>query len=121
VVANVGGPREYDVFALCATEASKPPLSVNGFSVGKARAGHDFVVSFVVRSGGKGAKGTLSCTARLDGGRLAAARRSIASGGRASCTWSLPRSSHGRRLKGSISETFDGVKISRGFSVRVAS
>jgi hypothetical protein len=112
-------------YALCVTEAPPVPkpkskLTVSGFSVGKAQAGRSFTVSFTVRSSGKGVKGSLSCSAKLNGKQLSASHRSTSSSGRASCSWNLPRSSSGERLAGSISESYRGAKVSRSFSVKVA-
>lgn len=94
-------------------------LSVSGFSVGKAAAGKSFTVSFTARSAGRGAQGSLACAARLAGKPLAASQQSTSSSGRASCAWSLPSSSRGKPLTGSISESYKGAKVSRAFSVKV--
>jgi hypothetical protein len=93
-------------------------LVVTAFSVGKATAGKSFTVSFTVKSAGKGVKGSVSCSAKLDGKPLAG-RQSVSSSGHASCSWSLPFSSHGKRLTGSISESYKGSKVSRSFSAKV--
>jgi PKD repeat protein len=95
-------------------------LTASGFSVGKAQAGKPFTASFTVRSGGKGVKGSLSCSAKLNGKPLAASHHSTSSSGAASCAWNLPGSSRGERLAGSISESYKGAKASRSFSVKVA-
>ena len=95
-------------------------LSVNGFSVGKAQAGKPFTAAFTVKSGGKGVKGSLSCSAKLNGKPLSASHHSVSSSGRASCAWNLPESSRGARIAGSISEAYRAAKVSRSFSVKVA-
>lgn len=117
-----GAAREFHVFALCANDvaATKPRLTVSGFSVGKARAGNPFTVSFTVDSSGKGVKGALSCSAKLNGKTFGASHDSVSRNGVASCAWSLPRSSSGERLTGSIAESYKGARVSRSFSVRVA-
>jgi hypothetical protein len=125
-VVNLSGSREYRVFAICANDtatpsppAPKPKLSVSGFSVGKARAGHQFTAAFTVKSGGKGVKGSVSCSAKLNGKPFGASHHSVSRGAVAICTWSLPRSASGERLTGSISERYRGAKASRSFSLNV--
>ena len=93
---------------------------MSGFSVGTAVAGKRFTVSFTVKRAGRGVRGSLACSAKLDGKPLAASHRSTSASGRASCTWNLPRSSSGKRLRGSIAETSRGKKVSRSFAVTIA-
>jgi PKD repeat protein len=98
----------------------KPKLTVSQFSVGKAEAGKSLTASFTVKSAGKGVKGSLSCSGKLNGKPLGASHHSTSSSGAASCTWSLPRSASGERFAGSISESYKGAKVSRSFSLKVA-
>ena len=98
----------------------RPKLTVSQFSVGKAQPGRVFTASFIVKNAGKAVKGSLSCSAKLNGKPLGASHRSTSSSGSASCTWSVPRSSSGERLAGSISESYKGATVSRSFSVKVA-
>jgi len=89
--------------------------------VGRAIAGRAFTVSWTVKNArtGKGVKGRLSCTGKLSGTSLPAARRSTASGGKAMCTWNLPKSARGKRFAGSIAVSYQNVRVSRSFTVRV--
>jgi len=103
-----------------AVSAATGRLTATGFAVGKARAGRSFTVSFTARSGGKAVKGSLSCSASVNGKPLGASRHSVSSSGLAACTWNLPRSSAGAKLAGSISESYKGAKVSRSFSRTVA-
>jgi trimeric autotransporter adhesin len=95
--------------------ASKP-------TVGKSLAGQAFTVSMTVKDAktGKGVKGQVSCTGKLAGTSLPASSRSSATNGKASCTWKLPKTAHGKQFTGSIAESYKGVKVSRSFSVKVA-
>ncbi len=103
-----------------AVTAAPPKLSVSGFTLGGARAGGSFTVSMLVKSSGKPVRGTVACTAKLNGKSVPVSRKGVAANGTASCTWSLPRSAVGARLAGSISETYKGVKATRSFSVRTS-
>jgi PKD repeat protein/sugar lactone lactonase YvrE len=100
--------------------AATATLTATGLSVGKARAGRSFTVSFTVRSGGQAVKGSLSCSASVNGKPLSASHHSVSSSGLASCAWNLPGSSTGGRLAGSITESYKGATVSRSFSVKVA-
>ncbi len=99
--------------------APKPRLTVSQFSVGKAQAGRSFTAAFTVKNAGKAVKGSLSCSAKLNGKPFVASHHSTSSNGSASCTWSLPRSSSGGRFAGSIAESYKGATVSRSFSVKV--
>jgi PKD repeat protein len=101
---------------------AKLRLTASRPTVGKAVAGKSFKVLFTVKNAqtGKGVKGQVSCTGRLAGKPLAASSHSSTAVGKASCSWRLPKTAHGKRFTGSISESYKGVKVSRSFSVKVA-
>jgi hypothetical protein len=107
--------------------ATPSPASTNhsgllgrAFRVGAARAGRPFTVSLTVTRAGKAVRGAVSCVAKLNGASLPITRLVVKTGGVASCTWSLPRSAGGKRLTGSIAESYHGERVSRLFSVGVA-
>jgi hypothetical protein len=39
--------------------------------------------------------------------------------GKASCTWKLPPNTKGKQLKGSITATYQGAKITKSFSKKI--
>jgi hypothetical protein len=95
-------------------------LKMRPLSVGAARAGKAFTVrTLVVRSDFDEPldQGKIGCAARLSGHRLASKGRFT--GGRVACTWRLPKSARGKRLSGSVSVAYQGVRVKRAFSVRV--
>jgi PKD repeat protein len=100
-------------------QAAPAKLSVSGFTVGRARAGQPFTVAFTVKRAGWSVAGSVSCRAKLNGRSLGVSSRSTSSSERIACTWTLPRSSSGGRLTGSISMTSGGATVSRSFSVVV--
>jgi hypothetical protein len=75
----------------------------------------------VVKSTGVGVKSAVTCSAKLAGKTLKATKRASVKGGKASCTWKLPKKSKGKQLKGSITASYKGKKITRSFSKRVVS
>lgn len=62
-------------------------------------------------------EGTIACRAMV-GGRSITGRRAFL-GDRVSCTWRVPRATKGKRLRGSVSVTYQGAKATRSFVVRV--
>jgi hypothetical protein len=71
-----------------------------------------------VRSGGKRVAGAVRCSAKV-GGRSLPHATPIAVAGRASCTWTLPATARGKLVTGSVTESYEGSKVSRGFFARV--
>jgi hypothetical protein len=82
------------------------------------RAGHRFTLSMAVENQGSSVTGGVRCSVRLAGHPLRP-ERSGSAGGKASCTWSLPRTAHGKRLVGAISVTYRGAKVRRSVSATV--
>jgi len=95
-----------------------PRLTAGRITFAAPRAGRLFTASMAVRAGGKSVAGGVRCAVKLAGHPLRPQRSSSAAG-KASCTWSLPRTAHGERMIGAISETFRGSKVRRGFSATV--
>jgi len=89
--------------------------------VGRALAGKTFTVSMTVKNAktGKGVKGQVSCTGKLAGKSLPASHHASSAGGKASCSWQLPKTAHGKLFTGSIGESYKGAKVSRSFSAKV--
>jgi hypothetical protein len=84
--------------------ATRPPLAARGLSMTPARHGRPFRVQLLVS--GDADAGRVSCSARL--GRKAlrpVARRWTRTA--ASCTWQLPKTSRGKRVRGVV--RVDGV------------
>lgn len=98
-------------------------LIATGFTVTKPHSGRSFTVAMTVRvkQTGIAVRTAVSCSATLAGKRLAAPKKGSVRSGRASCTWKLPKRSKGKQLKGSITATYQRVKISKTFSKRVLS
>jgi hypothetical protein len=98
-----------------------PKLKTVKPKLAAAVAGKPFTVTMVVTDAAtkKGLKGQLTCQAKLSGKTLAPSKRSLASSGKASCTWRVPASAKKKKLAGSLVFTFAGAKATRSFSVTV--
>jgi len=91
-------------------------LTVSSFTVGAARGGHMLKVSaLVVRHDWEVAlsDGTIGCSGNIAKGRGAF------TGAGATCAWRLPRRAAGKTFVGSIGVSYEGVRVTRQFSVRV--
>jgi hypothetical protein len=62
-------------------------------------------------------EGTIGCAATVGGKPLAGA--GAFADDRAVCTWRLPKNVRGKRLTGSVTVTFQGVRAQRSFAVTV--
>lgn len=92
---------------------TKPVLS-------KAASGKTFTVSAVVTNNGKPVGGAVACSAKLGGKPLGGAHHTdAATTGKATCSWKLPKSAHGKLLTGSIGESSHGKSVKRSFYTRV--
>ena len=91
---------------------TKPVLS-------KAVAGKSFAASAVVTNNGAGVVGTVACSAKLGGKPLGGAHHTSSASGKATCSWKLPKSAHGKALTGTIGESYQGKSIKRSFSTKV--
>jgi len=98
-----------------------PPASLvaRGVRYAPPRAGRPFTAWMVVTSSGAPVRGAVRCTGKVARRTVRATARSTDARGRASCTWSLPRSAAGKRFRGAIAETWGGSTISRVFSAVV--
>ncbi len=96
-----------------------PPLAETKPSLSRAVAGKPFIASAVVTINGMPVQGNVTCVARTAGRILRQARRSVAADGKATCRWRLPKIAHGKRLAGSIGETYLGARVVRSFSTTV--
>jgi hypothetical protein len=96
-------------------------LKATKFTVGKPHAGRRFTVSMVVTvaSTRLSVRTSVSCSAKLAGKTVRVAGKGSVLSGRASCTWALPKNTKGKQLKGSITATYLGAKVTRTFSARV--
>ena len=62
-------------------------------------------------------EGIITCAAKV-GGKTLAGRGAFASE-RVGCMWRVPKTARGKRLRGSVMVTFQGVTAKRSFNVRV--
>lgn len=86
----------------------------------RPRVGRPFAVRLTVVRGDTGASvpsGTASCKVSVGWKKLAAVGRVRA--GRATCTMAIPKSAHGKRLRGTIKVTFRNVSVTKLFSYAV--
>jgi hypothetical protein len=97
--------------------------STSKLTISNARAGKPFTVSMLVtdsQSGLPAIDDELACVARIAGKTLPVLRKSVSKAGRASCTWILPKTSHGKLIRGTITASFPGSKsASRSFTTRI--
>ena len=97
-------------------------LSVKALTIGPkpAKAGKKFSASLVATesdTGGPVQAGTVACSATVGGKHLTATAHRVANG-IATCSWLVPRNAKGT-LKGTVSLTVKGTKVSRPFAVKV--
>jgi hypothetical protein len=97
-------------------------LSVGITTVSKARAGKPFIaVIEVIRSDGADTTLTqddVSCAAKIGAAPLNA-RSAVGLGPAASCGWILPKKSHGKRLRASVTVELDGATVTKTFTKRI--
>jgi hypothetical protein len=95
-------------------------LHVRGMALDRARAGRAFSARMAVLRGDLDAplaEGEIACAAKVGTRALTGTGRFA--GGRAVCTWRLPRSTRGKRLSGSVAVTFQGVEAKRSYATVV--
>ena len=100
---------------------SELELAPGRLAVGQAKAGKPLVARMVVvRSDFDVAleEGAIKCSAEIGGKRLGG--EGAFADERVRCTWRLPTSARGKRLRGSVAVTFQGVTAKRSFNVRVS-
>jgi hypothetical protein len=96
-------------------------LTVRSFTRGPAKAGTALVTRMLVHRSDSDeplTEGTIACVAKLAGKPLRGA--GAFAGERATCTWRLPKNARSKRVEGSMTVSFQGVRVARSFSVRVA-
>ena len=72
-----------------------------------------------VRNGGQPVAGTVRCAVKLARSAMRTSRGSSAADGRAGCDWIVPLGARGQRLRGSITERYQGATVSRAFATQV--
>jgi hypothetical protein len=102
---------------------TKLVLTVTAFTTSPkpAKAGRPFSVSLAATqndTGGPVGSGTVVCTASLAGTRVVAVRH-VVSNGVATCLWRIPKTAKGRIIRGTITLTVQGTRVTRPFSARV--
>jgi hypothetical protein len=96
-------------------------LVVRRTTVGKATAGKPFTVRMVAARSDTNAvvrNGRVTCVGRIGTARLKARVQNVVAGA-ATCTWNLPANSKGKRIRGSVSLVFEGLRASQSFSTRI--
>jgi hypothetical protein len=86
-----------------------------------AKAGRAFSVSLAATendTGGPVQSGTVVCTATLGGKRIVAIRHVVANG-IASCVWRIPKTGKGLTIRGTITLTVQGARLTRPFAARI--
>jgi hypothetical protein len=101
---------------------TKLVLTVTAFTTSPkpAKAGRTFSVSLAATqndTGGPVESGTVACAASLAGKRVVAVRHVVANGV-ASCVWRIPKTAKGRLIRGTITLTVQGTRVTRPFSAR---
>jgi hypothetical protein len=102
---------------------TKLVLSVTAFTTSPkpAKAGRAFSVSLAATendTAGPVQTGTVTCTATLGGKRVVAIRHVVANGV-ASCIWPIPKTAKGQTIRGTITLTVQGAKVTRPFSAKL--
>jgi hypothetical protein len=103
---------------------TKLVLTVTAFTTSPkpAKAGRTFSVSMAATendTAGPVQSGTVACVATLAGKRIVATRHVVANG-IASCVWRIPKTAKGRLIRGTITLTVQGTRVTRPFTARFA-
>jgi hypothetical protein len=101
---------------------TKLVLTVTAFTTSPkpARAGRTFSVSLAATendTAGPVRSGTVACAASLAGKRIAAVSHVVANGV-ATCVWRIPKTAKGRQMRGTITLTVQGTRVTRPFGAR---
>jgi hypothetical protein len=72
-----------------------------------------------VTATGLGVRTKVACSAKIAGKAVPVKAKGSVQSGHASCAWTLPKNTKGKQLKGSITATYQGAKITKSFSKRV--
>jgi hypothetical protein len=93
------------------TTAPKPVKAGKPFSVSLAASEND--------TGGPVQTGTATCAATIALKRIVAVTHVVANGV-ASCVWRIPKTAKGKTIRGTITLTVQGVKVTRPFSGKIS-
>ena len=102
---------------------TKLTLSVVAFSTAPkpAKAGKRFVSGLAANqsdTNGPVQSGTVACAATIGTKHVAASAHGI-SNGIATCSWQIPKTAKRKTIRGTITLTVQGVKVSRSFAVKI--
>jgi hypothetical protein len=102
---------------------TKLVLTVTAFTIAPrpAKAGRPFSVSLAATendTAGPVESGTVACNATIAFKRVVAATH-VVTNGVASCVWRLPKTAKGKTIRGTITLTVQGVKVTRAFSAKI--
>jgi hypothetical protein len=103
---------------------TKLVLSVTAFTTGPkpARAGRPFSVSMAANendTGGPVQTGAVTCSATIAFKRIVPVSH-VLTNGVASCVWRIPATAKGKVIRGTITLTVQGVRVTRPFTSRIA-
>jgi hypothetical protein len=103
---------------------TKLVLSVTAFTTGPkpARAGRPFSVSIAANendTGGPVQTGAVTCSATIAFKRIVAVSH-VLTNGVASCVWRIPATTKGKVIRGTITLTVQGVRVTRPFTSKIA-
>jgi hypothetical protein len=120
----LSGFYSYDFAPQSSSGPSEPAsISASSLKLSNARAGKVFTASILVmddQSGKPAIDVEVSCFAKAAGKTLPVLKSSVAATGRATCSWRLPASSRGKRLKGKITASFPGLQsVSKSFTALI--
>jgi hypothetical protein len=105
------------------TTTPRVALRVDSLNVAKARAGKRFVVGLQVERTDTGAPlsgGQVHCAARIGTQPVGIAAKTGPTSGAVGCSWAIPKTAHGKTIRGSIGVTFDGASVNKPFAARIA-
>jgi hypothetical protein len=108
-----------DVYSGIALDASGNPDFTK--SPKPAKHGKSFVAGLAINesdTGGPVHTGTVTCAATIATSHLAALGHALKNGV-AGCIWHLPITSKGKTIRGTVTVTVQGVKVSRSFSAKI--
>ncbi|MFL5961667.1 MAG: hypothetical protein ACJ757_02060 [Gaiellaceae bacterium] len=102
---------------------TKLTLSVVAFSTvpKPARVGKSFVAGLAANesdTNGPVQSGTVACSATIGTKHVTASAHGIANGV-AACSWKIPKTAKGKTIRGTITLTVQGVKVSHSFAVKI--
>ena len=92
------------------TTTPKPAKSGKNFSAGMAVNESD--------TSGPVTSGTINCNATIGSNHVTPLGKSLKNG-IAACVWHLPKTAKGKTIRGTVTVTVQGVKVSRAFSAKI--